>query len=274
MGTVAGGRQSFFLLDINLQLYYNMVIDKRNEAGNVKGKIIRNSVADQIFYLLKEKIQSGELEEGTKLPSENELAKELGASRISVRAALERLNAFGLTSTKMGEGTFVISQDASNYFGKLLELELLPSDYLQVNQFKIYLEISCLLMLMQKKEDYSKDVELLKQMLEQMRMLLEENRYEEFVELDIKFHNQVGSMTGNKLLKMLYDSMSSTYSEIYPENVKRSVNSSGNNQKLYEYHARIVEIIEKKDWELFHQFVDREDARIYELFDNYGGDIG
>ena len=52
----------------------------------------RVSVSEQIFEQLKEKITSGELQPGEKLPSENELCKLYGVSRTTIRQALANLS--------------------------------------------------------------------------------------------------------------------------------------------------------------------------------------
>lgn len=55
---------------------------------------------------LKNKILSGEIRSGEKLPSENELAQEYGISRHTVRKALAILANDGYITTEHGKGTF------------------------------------------------------------------------------------------------------------------------------------------------------------------------
>ena len=69
--------------------------------------IARNpSLTDQVKSHLKEQILAGAFEEG-RIPSENELATELGVSRTTVRDALTRLENEGSIYRKQGAGTFV-----------------------------------------------------------------------------------------------------------------------------------------------------------------------
>lgn len=62
-------------------------------------------VRDQILEL----IQGGELPVGTKLPSEQELARSFGVSRPVVREGLGRLRSLGLIESRTGSGSFVRS---------------------------------------------------------------------------------------------------------------------------------------------------------------------
>jgi len=64
------------------------------------------SLTDQVKAHLKEKIVDGAFEEG-RIPSENELATELGVSRTTIRDALSRLEQEGAIYRKQGAGTFV-----------------------------------------------------------------------------------------------------------------------------------------------------------------------
>jgi GntR family transcriptional regulator len=69
--------------------------------------IARNpSLTEQVKAHLKERIHAGDFEDG-KIPSENELAAELGVSRTTVRDALSRLEHEGTVYRKQGAGTFV-----------------------------------------------------------------------------------------------------------------------------------------------------------------------
>lgn len=61
----------------------------------------------QLETVLREKIRSGELAEGAKLPTENELIEQYGVSRVTVRQALAALVRDGLLERVAGRGTFV-----------------------------------------------------------------------------------------------------------------------------------------------------------------------
>lgn len=63
--------------------------------------------ARRIYLLLRERIASGDLPAGQRLPSEPVLAAEQGVSRVTLRRALDRLAEEGLVSRRVGAGTFV-----------------------------------------------------------------------------------------------------------------------------------------------------------------------
>lgn len=75
----------------------------------------------QIEEELAERIESGDLAPGVRIPTERELAGSLAVSRMTVRAALARLEQRGLIVRRQGSGTFVaqpkLLQDASHLRG-------------------------------------------------------------------------------------------------------------------------------------------------------------
>ena len=67
----------------------------------------RTGVRHQVFEQMKQRIASGHWAPGTRDPSEAELTRIFGVSRISVREALQKMVALDLLDTRHGEGTFV-----------------------------------------------------------------------------------------------------------------------------------------------------------------------
>lgn len=66
-------------------------------------------VSDWVAEQLLQKISSGELVPGQRLPGERLMAEQLGVSRVSVRAALQRLKTQGFLTAVQGGGTKVVS---------------------------------------------------------------------------------------------------------------------------------------------------------------------
>ena len=84
----------------------------------------------RVYLVLRDRIMSGELAAGDRLPGEPSLAAEHGVSRVTLRRALDRLADEGLICRKPGSGTFVrgpgiakpIVSDLSNVFSHLIEM--------------------------------------------------------------------------------------------------------------------------------------------------------
>src|SRR5439155_11116272 len=70
-------------------------------------------VVDQVYAVIRERILSGELPGGSRLP-QNSLAEELGVSRTPLREALRRLSTEGLVVLEANRGATVAQHDLSD----------------------------------------------------------------------------------------------------------------------------------------------------------------
>lgn len=79
----------------------------------------------QILEALREDIASGRYKPGKRLPSEAELVRRFGASRMTVFRAMHELQSLGLVTRRVGSGTYVSSNsNAGSYLFGLLIPEL------------------------------------------------------------------------------------------------------------------------------------------------------
>jgi GntR family transcriptional regulator len=80
-------------------------------------------IADQVLTLLRQRIREGTYGPENRLPSESELASELGVSRATIRSALSTLSAERLIVRRQGDGTYINHrfQDTTIHFGAINE---------------------------------------------------------------------------------------------------------------------------------------------------------
>lgn len=86
------------------------------------GKAHRTKYRDVITYI-EQAISQGQLAEGSRLPSESELVKELGASRPTISRAMRELKLLGRIERRAGSGSFVAKSAKSEkhrLFGLLI----------------------------------------------------------------------------------------------------------------------------------------------------------
>ncbi|MEM7207635.1 MAG: histidine utilization repressor [Pseudomonadota bacterium] len=78
---------------------------------SLKGSAPLNTASLPLYLQIKnailEKVRSGEWQPGQKIPSENQLAEDLGASRMTINRPLRELTAEGVLKRVHGLGTFV-----------------------------------------------------------------------------------------------------------------------------------------------------------------------
>jgi GntR family transcriptional regulator len=132
----------------------------------MKSEIIDKSSIIPIYYQLykyyKKLISDGVLKPGDALPTEMEIAEDLGISRMTVRRAIAELSISGMIYTQKGKGTFVAKPkldnvvfDLSNYFDeikqkgmnlytKLLEAKIVKADKLTARRMNVEIDTRCL----------------------------------------------------------------------------------------------------------------------------------
>ena len=87
---------------------------KRTRRRNLFSAVTPSKIPDMVYKQLVTLITRGHLKPGEKLPSERDMALELGVSRQSIREAIYRATTAGLMEVRQGEGTFIISSFKGN----------------------------------------------------------------------------------------------------------------------------------------------------------------
>lgn len=221
-------------------------------------KINKESISDQVFRQMKEQVIKGEWKPGEKIPSENELARLMGVSRVTVRNALQRLSALGLVETRFGEGSFVCRTDADAMLQPLI-----PAAYLGDKGLE---EVLLLRRMLEgpvceaacssaSREDIQKLCSLLGEM-EQYR-----NDLKQFASADYRFHLELARMTGNTLLIKIY----SIINDVMENAFEKIVLARGSQSGLY-YHSRLVEAFERGDGSAARAVMEEHMQDLYESF--------
>jgi DNA-binding FadR family transcriptional regulator len=101
--------------------------DSQTEPGGATPVPRRVSALEAVLEYLRGAIERGEYAVGDKLPSEAELCRRLEVSRPVLREALRALQTMGLTVSRTGKGTFVVSSGpvADPTFGDYAASDLL-----------------------------------------------------------------------------------------------------------------------------------------------------
>ena len=102
----------------------------------------KQDIKEQVFQQLLSKIQSGEWKPGEKLPSENELTKAMGVSRITVREAIQKLVAINLVETYQGKGSFVKNVNSNSYLKSMTPMLMMDNeDVRSVLEYRKIMEV-------------------------------------------------------------------------------------------------------------------------------------
>ena len=100
----------------------------------------RPRLFDEIADALLDRIRSGELKPGDRLPPERRLVEQFGASRTAVREALRALAARGLVESHVGRGTYVRRPTSRHLSDKLRNVFADSASPAQVRAARAWLE--------------------------------------------------------------------------------------------------------------------------------------
>ncbi len=78
-----------------------------NAGGAITSELSNAPIYLRVASLLRQQIAAGEIRSGDTLPSERDLCMLMGASRVTIRKAIDQLIGEGLLVRKRGSGTFV-----------------------------------------------------------------------------------------------------------------------------------------------------------------------
>lgn len=204
----------------------------------------QESLVNEIIIQLSQAILEGDFKPGDKLLSEAQLCEKLGVGRNSLREAIKMLNAIGVLETKRGQGTFLAKEISHDVFNPLIfKLILEPKSAKDIYELRILLETIIILMAIKKADD--KDIESAKNVLLEVKKLLEQNStdIDRFVKLDIKFHMVIAKSTHNYLVETILD----TIMVIFEPFIKKVLSSENGMQISVINHENLIKIIEEKN---------------------------
>ncbi len=197
---------------------------------NIKSEKIHAQVYEQLRTLLLD----GHWRAGEKIPSEAELCRMTGVSRVSVRTALKSLIAQGFLVSKQGEGTFVVDVSVDMNMDILVPIiGLDKTSILEVLEFRKILEVGIVPLIF---ENLSVDDLIY---LEHNVQKLEQTAEEQIgliTELDLAFHRKLCLIAGNSLIIKVNQILA----DLFHKSMEDVVAALGN-QGGRIYHRRIFE---------------------------------
>lgn len=201
--------------------------------------IERQNISEMVFEQLVDLISSGEWKQGEKIPAETELAETMGVSRVSIRAALQKLSSLGLIERKQGRGTIVCDLSSGQQINGLMPmLVLMPPDIKAMNEFRLILECGAAELAAVRCDDSL--IKKLEYNLAEMERLNTENK--ETADVDVDFHFMIAEATQNPLIIKTQQIMRESFLECMHAYKRFTDVEAG-----FYYHRNLIAALRNKD---------------------------
>lgn len=203
------------------------------------------SLAEVVVDHVKERILSGALRPGDKLPTESELMDALGVSRTVVREAISRLQANALVETRHGIGSFVLEPRTENtiQLGTASTLQ----DILAMLELRVALETECAGLAAQRATP--ENLETIRAALDALEQ--DKAAGNDSMASDLRFHLAIARSTGNQHFVTVLSQLDKTLiprSRIDPSQVSY-LNSPEARATVIREHRSIFDAIFHRDSE-------------------------
>ncbi|TPK62414.1 FadR family transcriptional regulator [Mesorhizobium sp. B2-4-15] len=152
----------------------------------------KTKLSERLYETMRQLVESGEWSEGTRIPTEMELAEQHGVSRPVVREALIRLRNDGIIKSKRGSGSYVLngSEAPTKGFRPIENV----ADLIQAFEFRLTIECDAAAVAALRRGDEAMEA-----------IVTAHNAFEEgisdeaFGDLDLNFHISVAQASQNSM---------------------------------------------------------------------------
>lgn len=204
-------------------------------------RLRRSPLYEEIAERLQELITSERLEPGDRLPSERELAKQLGVSRTSVRQALASLRSLGLVDVRHGDGAYLMRPAAEVVPTLTVEMLHVEADHPMVWEAREAIEVHAARLAAGRRT--AADLLAMGSATEAMGRAIDAG--DDGTEADAALHRAIVVAAHNPLLEQLFMSMQ----EAIDRTSAASLSMPGRPPDSLRAHRAIVEAIGDRDAE-------------------------
>ncbi len=202
-----------------------------------------------IYEQIKEKILNGELKPGDYLPSERNMMEMLQRSRPTIREALRMLEQSGFIKTTIGTAGPVVQEYKLNNLAVPMENILKINDVSNYEVFEYRKECERFVAAWAASRRSKEDLENMEEILNETEKCINEKRFDQVLEYDLKFHEAIYKASKNRVAEIL-NSITHDITESSIEHVLKNADDkekASMTKKILKAHVSIFETIRDKD---------------------------
>jgi DNA-binding FadR family transcriptional regulator len=229
----------------------------------VRSRKVSAIAAEQIV----EAIHRGDFPVGTRLPSEFDLAEQMGVSRPSIREALSALQANSIIESRPGSGNYVLRAPSSLDESNALHLIESETGCLEVMEAREALEPPVAALAATKADPAM--LERLARTLDLMRQNAARNNFDAYFEADKAFHRELAAAAGNPLVSAALAPLVNTMDQtVYREFTRHYyLKNVSDLQHVVDLHHEILDAIQQSNSEVAYAKMVEHWTRMREIWE-------
>ncbi|MCM3714328.1 FadR family transcriptional regulator [Alkalihalobacillus oceani] len=204
--------------------------------------IRKKKISEEIVHHICNMVHDGDLQSGSKLPSEGTLAEKFGVSKTVVREAMSVLKTSGVIKGLPGSGNFINNLDGGLFVTSIAPALLDKESVLEIFELRRGLEIEAASLAADRAT-----LEEIEELREINRKLSEAKILEETIEQDFRFHECLIKATHNSSFIKVFSTISTLFKNGIKENKMKSINIPGRQAEGVDEHNKIIESIQEKN---------------------------
>ena len=210
-----------FLVKVKEISSKNGMTDLNSEIFKTISSERSGTTAEEVISQLREMIHNGELRPGNRLPPERDLAKLLGVSRPTLRAAIRSLAAVGVLQSRQGAGTFVVDAEGSpSLDSSPLRLMAALHGFTSAEMFEARRSLEMAIAGLAAERATGDQMASMAEEIASMYASLDEP--EQFLLHDMRFHQTVAAASGNRILTALMNMVATILFDVRSKTVRRA----------------------------------------------------
>lgn len=199
--------------------------------------ISRTSLVEEVIAAMQRMLGEEAWAPGTKLPSEQELGRQLGVGRSTVREALRVLGHLGLVESRSGLGTYVVNRGMPH--GRV-EYPRTPAVLKELYEFRRMVEVPAASQAAERRT--SKQMIRIQDSWRECEAAVLKDSADEFAKLDYEFHLSIIEATQNRFSIEAYRGLRDMFADYV-----NLILAQGPLRSMLHFHDSLIDAIARQD---------------------------
>jgi DNA-binding FadR family transcriptional regulator len=229
-------------------------------------RLSRTSLVDEVIYAIQRMVGEGGWTKGSKLPTEQDLGRQLGVGRSTIREALRVLGHLGVVESRAGLGTYVVNRAVPK---GSIKRPLSPQALNELYEFRLAIEMPAARLAAERRT--AKQMSDIVAAWQACTAAVKRNDASEFAKLDYNFHYSIVQASGNAFFIDAYATVRNSFGDYVG-----LVLGLGPLKSMLHFHDKLIDAIKRGDVNAASEAVAENfretDVRLVMLADKKGKD--